>query len=142
MGKLKISGLGCTLLDFVYNGIDFKGPGFQKYISRNVGDGGLTPGQLVFLEELEKFAGKKFEEIHAEIAGDRKLDASNIGGQAIVSIIHAAQMLQDKAEKRFVGSMGEASIAEKNLDSLLITSAKSTKLVKKDARTAFTNILL
>ncbi len=29
MGPLKISGLGCTLLDFVYNGIDFNGPAFR-----------------------------------------------------------------------------------------------------------------
>ena len=102
MGKIKISGLGCTLLDFVYNGIDFNGPGFQKYRSNKVGDGGLTPGQLVFLDELEKFAGKAFEEIIGEIAGERNPDASNIGGPAIVSIIHAAQLLQGEAEIRFV----------------------------------------
>jgi len=70
MGKLKISGLGCTLLDFVYNGIDFNGPGFQKYRSRKAGDGGLTPGQLVFLEELEKFAGKEFEMLKLQGIGN------------------------------------------------------------------------
>ena len=141
MGKMKISGLGCTLLDFVYNGINFNGPGFQKYISKKVGDGGLTPGQLVFLEELEKFAGKKFEEINAEIAGDRKPDASNIGGPAIVSIIHAAQMLQDQAEIRFVGSTGEDWIAERIFDILSLTPVSSHEFVKKDARTPFTNVL-
>jgi len=141
MGKMKISGLGCTLLDFVYNGINFNGPGFQKYRSREVGDGGLTPGQLVFLEELEKFAGKNFEEINAEIAGDRKPDASNIGGPAIVSIIHAAQMLQDQAEIRFVGSMGEDWIAERIFDILSLTPVSSHEFVKKDARTPFTNVL-
>lgn len=141
MGKLKISGLGCTLLDFVYNGIDFNGPGFQKYRSRKAGDGGLTPGQLVFLEELEKFAGKEFEKINIEIAGDRKPDASNIGGPAIVSIIHAAQLLQEQAEVRFVGSLGEDWIAERILDILSRTPVGSHEFVKKDARTPFTNVL-
>ncbi len=141
MGKLKISGLGCTLLDFVYNGIDFNGPGFQKYLSRKAGDGGLTPGQLVFLEELEKFAGKEFEKINIDIAGDRKPDASNIGGPAIVSIIHAAQLLQEQAEVRFVGSLGEDWIAERILDILSRTPVSSHEFIKKDARTPFTNVL-
>lgn len=141
MGKLKISGLGCTLLDFVYNGIDFKGPGFQKYRSRKLGDGGLTPGQLVFLEELEKFAGKEFEKIIHEIAGDRQPDTSNIGGPAIVSIIHAAQLLQGEADIRFVASVGEDWIAEKILDILSHTPVSSNDFVRKDARSPFTNVL-
>ena len=141
MGKLKISGLGCTLLDFVYNGIDFNGPGFQKYRSRKAGDGGLTPGQLVFLEELEKFAGKEFEEIIGEIAGDRKPDAFNIGGPAIVSIIHAAQLLKGEAEIRFVASIGKDWIAERILDILSSTPLSSHDFVWKDARTPFTNVL-
>ena len=141
MGKLKISGLGCTLLDFVYNGIEFNGPGFQKYRSRKTGDGGLTPGQLVFLEELEKFAGKEFEKIIDEIAGDRKPDASNIGGPAIVSIIHAAQLLQGEADIRFVASIGRDWIGERILDILSSTPVSSHDFVWKDARSPFTNVL-
>jgi sugar/nucleoside kinase (ribokinase family) len=141
MNELRISGLGCTLLDFVYNGIDFNGPGFQKYSSIQPGDGGLTPGQLVFLEELEKFAGKEFEEIIIEIAGERKPDASNIGGPAIVSVIHAAQLLQEEAEIRFVASMGRDWIAERILDILTRTPLSSKEFVRKNARTPFTNVL-
>jgi sugar/nucleoside kinase (ribokinase family) len=139
--KLKISGLGCTLLDFVYNGIDFNGPGFQKYRSNKVGDGGLIPGQLVFIDELEKFAGKAFEEIIGEIAGERKPDASNIGGPAIVSIIHAAQLLQGEAEIRFVASLGDDWMAERILDILSRTPVSSHDFVRKNARTPFTNVL-
>ena len=141
MGKIKISGLGCTLLDFVYNGIDFNGPGFQKYRSIRAGDGGLTPGQLVFLEELEKFAGKKFEEIIIEIAGERKPDASNIGGPAVVSIIHAAQLLQDEAEVRFVASLGRDWMADRMLDILSRTPVSSHEFIRKDERSPFTNVL-
>ncbi len=141
MGKLKISGLGCTLLDFVYNGIDFNGPEFRKYRSREAGDGGLVPGQLVFLEELENFAGKAFEEIIVEIAGNRKPDVSNIGGPAIVSIIHAAQLLSGEAEIRFVAPVGRDWIGERILDILSRTPVSSQEFVWKDARSPFTNVL-
>lgn len=141
MSKMKISGLGCTLLDFVYNGIDFSSPEFQKYRSRKAGDGGLTPGQLVFLEELEKFAGKSFEDFIVEIAGDRKPDASNIGGPAVVSIIHAAQLLQEKAEVRFVASVGRDWMADRMLEILSRTPVSSHEFVRKDERSPFTNVL-
>jgi sugar/nucleoside kinase (ribokinase family) len=141
MGSLKISGLGCTLLDFVYNGIDFKGPAFQRYSSRAAGDGGLTPGQLVFLEDLEKYAGRDFEVIIREMAGDRDPDAFNVGGPAIVSIIHAAQLLGQEAEIRFVAATGKDWIGQKILDILSQTPVSSRDFVKKDARTPFTNVL-
>lgn len=141
MSKMKISGLGCTLLDFVYNGIDFNSPEFQKYGSRKAGDGGLIPGQLVFLEELEKFAGKSFEEFIVEIAGERKPDASNIGGPAVVSIIHAAQLLKDKADVRFVASVGRDWMADRMLDILSRTPVSSQEFIRKDDRSPFTNVL-
>ena len=55
--KIIISGTGCALADFLYNDILFSGPTFQKYQSKKSGDGGLSPGKLVFTEELEKFSG-------------------------------------------------------------------------------------
>ena len=141
MGPLKISGLGCTLLDFVYNGIDFDSPVFQRYGSREAGDGGLTPGQLVFLEDLEKFAGRDFEAIIREMAGDRDPDAFNVGGPAIVSIIHAAQLLGEQAEVRFIATTGKDWIGRKILDILSQTPVSSRDFVNKDARTPFTNVL-
>jgi sugar/nucleoside kinase (ribokinase family) len=141
MGTFKISGLGCTLLDFVYNGIDFTGPGFQKYRSIKAGDGGLTPGQLVFLEDLEKFAGHDFEVIIREIAGDRQPDAFNVGGPAIVSIIHAAQLLGEKAEIQFVAATGKDWIGQRILEILSHTPVGSQDFANKDARTPFTNVL-
>ena len=53
--KIIISGAGCALADFLYTDISFNSPGFKKYLSKNPGDGGLSPGKLVFNEELEKF---------------------------------------------------------------------------------------
>jgi sugar/nucleoside kinase (ribokinase family) len=141
MGSIKISGLGCTLLDFVYNGIDFNGPAFQRYSSRAGGDGGLTPGQLVFLEDLERFAGRDFESILREIAGDRQPDTYNVGGPAIVSIIHAAQLLEKEADVRFVAALGNDWIAGHILEILSRTPVSPIAFVQKDARTPFTNVL-
>lgn len=129
------------MLDFVYNGIDFNSPAFQRYRSRKAGDGGLTPGQLVFLKDLEAFAGRDFDLIIREIAGDRKPDASNVGGPAIVSIIHAAQLLGGEAEVRFVAAIGEDWIGKRILDILSHTPLDGRDFVTKAARTPFTNVL-
>ena len=112
--KIKITGTGCALADFVYNNIRFNSPGFQKYSSKKQGDGGLSPGRLVFTEELEKFAGKPYAEIIAEIAGSKKPDTFNIGGPSLVSLIHAAQVLTDNTfEVRFYGISGQDETAAK-----------------------------
>ncbi len=140
MRPVRISGLGCTLLDFVYNGVDFSGKEFNKYRSRELGDGGLTPGHLVFLEDLEKFAGKDFEAINKDITGDRKPDTFNIGGPAVVSIIHAAQMLGKDAEIRFVASLGRDWIEKKILSILADTPVDAGEFLTRDLRTPFTNV--
>jgi sugar/nucleoside kinase (ribokinase family) len=141
MGGVRISGLGCTLLDFVYNGIDFSSPVFRKYSSREAGDGGLMPGQLVFLEDLEKFAGLEFETIIRDIAGDRDPDAFNVGGPAIVSVIHAAQLLGGESDIRFLAAIGNDWVGQRILDILSHTPVSSRDFVRKDARTPFTNVL-
>ena len=56
-GKIKISGTGCGLVDYLYLGVSFYSAEFRKFLSRKPGDGGLSPGKLVFTEELEAFAG-------------------------------------------------------------------------------------
>jgi sugar/nucleoside kinase (ribokinase family) len=141
MGGVRISGLGCTLLDSVYNGVDFNSPAFRKFSSRARGDGGLVPGQLVFLEDLEKFAGREFEAIIREIAGDRDPDAFNVGGPAIVSIIHAAQLLGGEADIQFVAAIGNDWIGQRILDILSQTPVSSRDFIHKMARTPFTNVL-
>ncbi|HUV01213.1 MAG TPA: hypothetical protein VMW32_09645, partial [Bacteroidales bacterium] len=61
--KIIISGTGCALADFLYNGISFESNNFRKYLSTRTGDGGLSPGKLVFTEELEKFSGLPYNDI-------------------------------------------------------------------------------
>ena len=98
--KVIVSGVGCSLVDRLYNNISFNAGNFSAHISKAKGDGGLTPGHLVFKEEFEKFADKNFHAILKDIISERKYDKINIGGPCIVSMIHAAQ-LSDKNKSEF-----------------------------------------
>lgn len=111
--KIIISGAGCALADLIYNRVSFTSPGFQQYISKQSSDGGLSPGKLVFTEELEKFSGKPYPGILKEIVGNRQPDKINVGGPSLVSMIHAAQMLEgEDVEVKFYGMGGNDEYTE------------------------------
>jgi hypothetical protein len=46
--KFIVSGVGCCLVDLLFNDIDFSSNTMRPYLSLKRGDGGLIPGQLVF----------------------------------------------------------------------------------------------
>jgi sugar/nucleoside kinase (ribokinase family) len=105
--KFKISGTGCALVDYLYNPVNFSDAGFQNYISKDPGDGGLAPGKLVFTEEFERFANKPYAQVREKLTNRKAPAAFNIGGPSIVSLIHTAQMLNDlPAEVVFYGCKG------------------------------------
>jgi sugar/nucleoside kinase (ribokinase family) len=135
--KILISGTGCALADFLYNDISFTGPSFKKYLSKKKGDGGLSPGKLVFTEELEKFSGRPYAEILNEITGKRSPNAFNVGGPSLVSLVHTSQMLDGKEfEVRFFGLAGNDEISKRifdivqttplNIDNYLVNSSNIT----------------
>ncbi len=127
---LTISGTGCALMDYLYADTRLDSPTFLKYRSREAGDGGLEPGKLVFVEDLERFANamvqhdtaresrqpvamatpsdqRPFDLILRELNGGRAPDHANLGGPSIVALIHAAQMLEgNDARVRFFGARG------------------------------------
>jgi sugar/nucleoside kinase (ribokinase family) len=126
--KIIVSGVGCCLVDLLYNGIDFNSKTIHPYLSLNRGDGGLTPGHLVFKEEFEKYSGSSFELVLSKITGNRSYDKINIGGPSIVSLIHAAQLIdKENCEVRFYGRGGNDEIGN-----FLISSLKKTPVVLKD----------
>ena len=115
--KIIISGTGCALADLIYNHVSFSNPGFLKYLSKQTGDGGLSPGKLVFTEELEKYSGKPYSEIIKEIVGNRPPDKMNVGGPSLVSLIHAAQMLgKEDFGVKFYGMGGNDNHAQQIFD--------------------------
>ena len=82
MPKIIVSGTGCCLVDMLYNDIDFGSEKIKPCLSVHRGDGGLTPGHLVFREEFEDFCCKPFDIVLSEITGGRSHDKINIGGPA------------------------------------------------------------
>lgn len=105
---MKINVCGCALMDNLYTDISFSSAAVKKYLSQLDGDGGISPGKLVFAEDLEQFAGVPYSTILREISSDRKPDAVNLGGPAIVGAINAAQILYNTdAEFFYYGACGD-----------------------------------
>ena len=141
--KFIITGTGCALADYLYSNVSFRSPTFDKYLSRRPGDGGLSPGKLVFTEELENFAGMPYPQILDELTGHNTATSFNIGGPSIVSLIHAAQMLNDdEFEVKFFGISGTDNTAERIRKLLKKTPIDFTGYLAKSTRpTPFTNVL-
>ncbi|MFA5818739.1 MAG: carbohydrate kinase family protein [Bacteroidales bacterium] len=127
-GKIIVSGVGCCLVDLLFNDINFSSDTFSPYLSKKRGDGGLTPGHLVFQEEFEKFCGTDFDEVLNCITGGRPHNKVNIGGPSIVSLINVAQLIdKEHCEVRFYGRGGKDEIGQ-----YLLSSLKKTPVVLKD----------
>ncbi len=108
MSKIVISGTGCALADYLHNEVEFNSQSFHKYQSKQDGDGGLSPGRLVFTEELEVFSDMPYPEILQEFIENKEPDAFNIGGPGLVSLINTAQLLgTEDFEVRFYGGTGK-----------------------------------
>ena len=104
---ITVSGVGCCLVDVLYNNIQFGSETIQPFLSKERGDGGLLPGQLVFLEDLVNLTQTPFDEILRQITKGRSHDKINIGGPSVVPLIHLAQLTnREKCTVRFYGRGG------------------------------------
>jgi len=141
--KITISGTGCALADFLYNDISFISSDFTEYLSKKPGDGGLSPGKLVFTEELEKFSGCNYSEILKKITCGNSPAAFNVGGPSLVSLIHASQMLDtNDYEVRFFGMAGKDNTAELIFRIINQTPLNSGNYVVASGKaTPFTDVL-
>lgn len=117
--KIRVSIVGCCLVDRLYSNISFSDSILSPYLSKKRGDGGLTPGQLVFKEEFEEFGKKGFPEILRQITNGKEPDKINIGGPGIVPLIHVSQMLgKADCECHFYGCGGKDTDGEFILSTL------------------------
>jgi sugar/nucleoside kinase (ribokinase family) len=127
-GKIIVSGVGCCLVDLLYNDINFSSSAISPYLSKKRGDGGLTPGHLVFQEEFEQYCGSPFIKVLDKITGGRPHDKINIGGPSIVTLINAAQLVdKEHCEVRFHGRGGNDEIGQ-----YLISALRKTPVVLRD----------
>ena len=143
MKKIRISGVGCCLMDRIYDNIDFQSESFRKYLSKKAGDGGLEPGKLTFEEELEHFAGQSFSsDILPLLTSGRKADKENIGGPCIVALINAAQLAWEESKVSFYGCSGDDEVGEDLLKKLRQTPVDlSHYRIQKGSETASTSVL-
>lgn len=112
--RIVVSGTGCALCDFIYNNISFNSPEFIRYAFLKAGNAGLSPGRLVFAEDLEAAIGEPYKQILQRITGNRQPDSFNAGGPSLVSLIHAAQLGWVMGfNVNFYGIMGEDDTALK-----------------------------
>lgn len=103
-----IRGTGCCLIDYLYAKVDFSSPAFAAARSRREGDGGLTPGRLVFAEDFQRFMGRPYEEALSALTGGARPTSHNLGGPSVVALAHAAQILEGKGhEVHFRGVRGD-----------------------------------
>ncbi len=141
MKRIKISGVGCALADYLYIGVDFTSPEFEKYYSKKLGDGGLSPGRLVFAEEFEAFAGVPFKEILNDLIDGKKPDAFNIGGPSIVALIHVSQLLYNKdTDVFFYGAHGDDAIGKHLKKEISKFNIDLTNYIKTGKKTPFTYV--
>jgi len=139
---MKIAFTGCGLGDFIYKNVNFNSPAFLKYKSKTTGDGGLTPGNLVFADELEQFAGKNMAKILTDIRGLKVYDNFNIGGPSLVSCICAAQLLPDtSAEIHYYGAIGNDEKSKVLFDLLQRLPINTENYRVFEAETPYTTVL-
>lgn len=141
--RIKISGTGCALADYLFAAVDFEAPCFRKYLTQKPGDRGLSPGKLVFTSELEAFAQKPYAELLNEIVQNKEFDSVNLGGPSLVSLIHAAQLLpREFYEVSFYGCTGTDETATFIREKLAKTPLKCDNYITLSGKnTAFTHVL-
>jgi sugar/nucleoside kinase (ribokinase family) len=120
---ITISGVGCSLLDLIYTDIDFGSPAFEGLSTKKPGDGGLVPGGLVFVEELERFANTGLNHILETITGKSGPDSINLGGPAIAALVNTAQLCHGQAiDIRFFAVRGNDAVG-RQIESILAQTA-------------------
>jgi sugar/nucleoside kinase (ribokinase family) len=128
--RIIVSGVGCCLVDLLYNNINFNSEEMLPFFSKISGDGGLSPGKLVLVEDFESFCGKKLDDSLRIILQNREVSKINVGGPSIVSLIHAAQITKNQnCEVRFYGRAGNDSYGE-----YLQKQLAKTPIILKDFR--------
>lgn len=140
--QFRIAGTGCALVDYLYTPVSFTSTNFNRCLSKQPGDGGLSPGKLVFKEEFDLFTKEAYEQVRDRITQGKAPVTLNIGGPSIVSLIHAAQMLHGHpANVSFYGGKGNDQGGTFIESKLAHTPLKIGKYKTTGQNTPFTDVL-
>lgn len=142
MREITISGVGSCLVDRVYNHVSFTSNTFTSLLSKERGDGGLSPGHLVFKEEFETFVNEDLQTILKKVTNNTPPHKLSVGGPCIVAMINAAQITEnEKCNFRFYGYGGLDDDGEFLMSALKKTPVDINKFKLKDAATPSTVVL-
>ncbi|MBI9107896.1 MAG: carbohydrate kinase family protein [Spirochaetales bacterium] len=138
---MKINAIGCSLIDNLYSPVDFSSEGYRKWSAENGTKNGLITGGLIFGDELEASSGTAYNDILKEIIGDLKPD-KNIGGPAVVALIHMAQILDnEKHQLGFYGSRGNDLNGRFITEKLKSFGIDASGYITVEGKTPFTDVL-
>lgn len=90
---MRISGVGCLVVDYIYHDVDFSRPEASQYLS-NDGINGVLVGEGNLLQQLEEYFQRPKEVIIRDMTGGRTPEKA-LGGVSVVTLISAAQLLSD-----------------------------------------------
>jgi len=138
---MRITGAGCCLIDSIYKNSSYEDEAFTRVMSITKGDGGLIEGGLVFSEDIEVFAKRPYKEILRELTKSRTPDVENLGGPAVVALVHASQILRsDDVDVFFYGAVGEDDQAKHVHQAIAQTPLKGELKIVPNKRTATTDV--
>jgi sugar/nucleoside kinase (ribokinase family) len=102
---MRISGVGCCVVDLLYELPGEAQERLARYLTRVEGDGGLIRGGAVLKSAVEALGGGSVDRWVAEVVGDVPPHRA-LGGVAVVSLIAAAQLLPE-AKVRFYSNVSD-----------------------------------
>ncbi len=101
-------------MDYLYTNISFSQDPFKRFRSKQPADGGLAPGKLTFAEDFARFADEPFETALWALVNGAPFTTENLGGPAIVALVHAAQLTRtSKVRVSFSGVFGDDPVGER-----------------------------
>lgn len=123
---MKISGVGCCLIDTLYPDIDYRQDFFRNLLSRSAGDGGLVIGGLTFFEDFIEYGEvESLNLLNEFLKYGQKVES--LGGPAVISVLHASQLLHDEdIEFNFFNALGDDETGKKIRNLLARTSLNPT----------------
>lgn len=102
---MRISGVGCSVVDLLYDLPPEAQERLARYLSRTPGDGGFIRGGAVLKSTVEALGGGSIDRWVAGVVGDATPRRA-LGGVAVVSLIAAAQLLPE-AQVRFHSAVSD-----------------------------------
>ncbi|MBU4511190.1 carbohydrate kinase family protein [bacterium] len=137
---MKIVGIGCCVIDYIYQGIDFAQKPISEYISED-NINGLVFGEATLIKHLESHFNKSIDTILREIVGDKKYKRS-LGGVAIATLIGALQLLNDETFNiKFYVNLPINNDGKYMFQEIQRTLLKTDKISFKNGTSAITYIL-